>query len=148
MKKFTFKLQTLLNVKLSQEKEKTSELANQTRVCVALEDELNGMYARMNATAAEYNAKMERGGMSPGDAIAYTQGFRAARDNIAAQNERIKRAEKVRERIRGELQELMSERKMLEKFRENQHAEYLEEVKRDEAKQIDDFLSNKIAGEE
>ncbi|GHV20298.1 hypothetical protein FACS189425_10950 [Clostridia bacterium] len=146
MKKFRFTLQSLLGVKVSLEKQKTAELAEQSRIVRMLEDELADIKRRLNNSVAEFNRKMEQGGVPQGDAVSYSGGFRAARDHLAEQLKRITRAEKVREKLQKELTELMGERKMLEKIRERQYEEYLTEAAREDAKTMDDFLSNKISG--
>ncbi|GHU94167.1 hypothetical protein FACS1894208_04780 [Clostridia bacterium] len=148
MKKFRFTLQSLLGVKVSLEKQKTAELAEQSRVVRMLEGEFDETKRRLNNSVSEFNRKMEAGGMPQGDAVSYSGGFRAARDRLAEQLKRIMRAEEVREKLQKELTELMGERKMLEKIRERQYQEYLVEVAREDAKAIDDFLSNKISGGE
>lgn len=147
MKKFVFTLQALLNVKGSLEKQKKAELSEQNAVIKRLEDELEALYKRLEATVSEYNRKMQQGGMSPGDTAAYGSGFRAMYDKIREQVKRIQRAEAVKEKLQNELTELMGERKMLENLKEKQYFEYLEEVKRDDAKMIDDYLSTKLSGE-
>ena len=148
MRKFAFTLKSLLNVKISLEKQKTIELSDQNRRILLLEGELEALRARLRASTDEFNAKMEHGGgMRSGIAAAYSSGFRALHDRIIEQIEKIRRAVIVRERIMAELTELMGERKMLEKLREKQYQEYLEEVRREEAKIIDDYMSTKIIGD-
>ena len=147
MRKFVFTLQTLLNVKATLEKQKKTELAAQNLLIARLEDELAAMYARLDAAIAEYNAKMEAGGMSPGDAAAYGSGFRAMYDRIHEQHEKIESAERVRERMQRELTELLGERKMRENLRQKQFMEYMEELRREEAKAVDDYMSSKEARE-
>ena len=145
MKKFVFTLQTLLNVKATLEKQKKAELAEQNKIIMRLEDELAAMYARLDAVIKEYSAKMEAGGMSPGDAAAYGSGFRAMYDRIQRQHEKIERAVKAREQMQDELAVLLGERKALENLRQRQFMEYVEETKREDAKMLDDFMSSKEA---
>ncbi|MCL1820897.1 MAG: flagellar export protein FliJ [Oscillospiraceae bacterium] len=147
MRKFKFTLNTLLTVKISLEKQKSLELADQNRVILMLEIELDALKARLKASTNEYGEKMEKGGMSAGDIAAYSTGIRALFDRIAEQMESIRRAVKVKEKITDELITIMGERKMLENLKEKQYAEYLDEVRREDAKIIDDFMSTKIAGE-
>jgi flagellar FliJ protein len=145
MKRFRFTLQALLNVKTTLEKQKIGELAAQNQIIARLEDQLAEMYARLDAAVTEYNDKMAAGGMSPGDTAAYGSGFRAMYDRIREQHEKIARAQEVKEQIQRELTELMGERKMLENLREKQYQEYIEEVRREDAKVLDDFMSSKEA---
>lgn len=147
MKKFRFTLQSLLNVKMSLEKQKTAELADQNRIIKKLEGELDALNVRREKSAAEYAEKMERGGMSAGDVASYSAGIRALHERIIAQMEKIRRAILVKDKIMAELVELMGERKMLENLREKQYQEYLEEARREDAKIIDDFMSTKIIGD-
>lgn len=147
MKKFKFTLISLLNVKVSLEKQKTVELADQNRVILMLDMELDALRARLKASTNEYNQKMERGGMSAGDIAAYSTGIRALYDKIAEQQEKIRRAILLKDKITDELVALMGERKMLENLKEKQYQEYLEEARREDAKIMDDFMSTKIIGE-
>ena len=147
MRKFVFTLKSLLKVKISLENQKSIELSDQNRLIRRLEAELEALQARLRASTEEFNAKMERGGMSAGDAAAYSSGFRALHDRIIDQMDKIRRAIIVKERIMAELVELMGERKMLENLREKQYQEYLEEARREDAKIIDDFMSTKIIGD-
>jgi flagellar FliJ protein len=148
MKKFKFTLTALLNVKISLEKQKMLELADQNRIIIMLEQELDALKNRLNASTDEYNLKMERGGMSAGDVAAYGTGIRALFDRIDDQLEKIRRAVRVKERITDELVALMGERKMLENLKEKQYQEYLEEARREDAKIMDDFMSTKIIGDQ
>jgi len=148
MRRFKFSLITLLNVKITLEKQKMQELADQNRIIMQLEHELDALKERLNASTEEYSQKMERGGMSAGDIAAYSTGIRALFDRIADQLEKIRRAVRVKEQITEELVVLMGERKMLENLREKQYQEYLEEARREDAKIMDDFMSAKIIGEQ
>jgi len=148
MRRFKFTLTSLLNVKISLEKQKMLELADQNRIIIMLEQELDALKTRLNDSTDEYNLKMERGGMNAGDIAAYSTGIRALFDRIAGQLEKIRRAVKVKERITNELVALMGERKMLENLKEKQYQEYLEEARREEAKIMDDFMSTKIIGDQ
>lgn len=148
MKKFKFTLSTLLNVKISLEKQKTLELSDQNRIIIMLERELDALRVRLEASTEEFNQKMEKGGMSAGDVAAYSSGIRVLFDRISDQLEKIRRAVLVKEKITAELVALMGERKMLENLKEKQYQEYLDEGRREEAKILDDFMSTKIIGEQ
>jgi len=144
MKRFKFTLQSLLNVKLSLEKQQKSELAAAQARLDGFVRELADMETRLEAQRAEYDLQ---GGpaVRTFDLAARDIGFKALFERMDSQREKIRVAETERTRVRKQLTETMGERKMLEKLQEKQRERYQEEVRREEAKLMDDFMSHQLS---
>ncbi len=143
MKKFQFTLQSLLNVKVALEKQSKAELAAAEQRIQGFLRELADMETRHQLQIAQYNEKLRRG-VQAQDLTAYAIGFRATYEGFARQRKKIEAAEGEKNRIRKKLADVMGERKMLEKLKDKQLAEYNEAAAKENANMIDDFLSNKI----
>ena len=142
MKKFKFTLQSLLKVKESLEKQQKSDLAVAQARLDAFVRELGAMETRLAEQRAETG---KTGAVTSLQLAARDVGFRALYERIDLQKEKVSVAETERQRVRVRLTETMRERKMLEKLRETQQARYKEEVRREEAKAMDDYLSNQLS---
>ena len=144
MKKFKFTLHSLLEVKLALEKQKKSELAAAQARLDAFVRDLADMEARLEAQRAEASSPGGPGIKSL-DLAARDMGFKALFERMDIQREKIQVAEDERQRIRELLTETMRERKMLEKLREKQREQYREELHKEEAKVMDDYMSNQLS---
>ena len=144
MKKFKFTLHSLLNVKLSLEKQQKTELAAAQVRKEGFVRELAAMETRLAEQRAAHGAQ---GGppVSPFDLAARGIGFRALFDRMEEQREKIRVAEAERVRIQMKLTDTMGERKMLEKLKNKQLEQYREEARREEAVAMDDYLSNQLS---
>ena len=144
MKKFVFTMQSLLNVKSSLEKQAKADLADcQARLRLFLQ-EMDDIKHRAALKRNEFRDDMRRGGMTSFDMTTYFIGFRALQELVDAQQEKINICTKEKDRLQKKVVELMSERKMLEKLREKQREEYLEEAHAEDAKMMDDFMSYQV----
>jgi flagellar FliJ protein len=143
MKRFVFRLATLLRVKESLEKEQKAKLMEIRERLRRLEDELAAMRARQ-AELSEMYAKETRTGITGDRMQSYMFYFDHMRDTIVEQNERIREADEERLRRQDALLRTMKEIKTLNKLKETQYAEYLEEVAKEEEKAIGDIVSFKV----
>ena len=143
MKKFKFTLHSLLNVKLSLEKQQKTELAAAQARKDGFVRELAVMETRLAEQRAAYGV---RGGppVQPHDLAARDRGFKALFERMDEQREKIRVAEAERVRVQKKLADTMGERKMLEKLKEKQLEQYREEARREEAVVMDDYLSNQL----
>lgn len=147
MKKFAFTLQNLLNVKISLEKQAKAELADcQGRLRLLLQ-ELEDIHLRVAMRKNEWNEDMRRGGINSQDMATYFIGFRALQERIDLQKKKIDDCEKEKARLQKKVIDVMGERKMLENLKEKQREEYKALQKQEDAKIIDDFLSNQLGSQ-
>ena len=143
MKRFVFKLQTLLNIKLALEKEQKAKLME----CDALLNRLNGeLMALENAFEQMRQAFKQKSeaGMPVSEAQSFERGFEHSKDARAQKKDEIAAAEMERLQVRLQLVEIMREIKIFENLREKQYEAYLKEVKLEEDKLIGDILSYQI----
>lgn len=143
MKKFKFTLQSVLNLKNSIEKQQRAELAAADARIRALEEELAAINLRHAVTRERFNREI-REGISSTELLVYSTGFKVLRDKAAHQKRRILAAEEERRRIQLRLLETMKERKALEKLKARHLEEYREELRREDERIMDDFMSNKV----
>jgi len=144
MRKFKFTLQTLLNVKVALEKRYMGELADCEARIARFYKELEQLNHTIEAQKYKYINEMLNGGLHASDLETWSVGFRVMRERIQKQHKKIQAAEDERRLIQKRLVEVMRERKTLEKLRENQYEEYKIELKAEDAKMLDDFVSNRI----
>lgn len=144
MKKFAFTLQTLLNVRQMEEDRIKGELA-----------EANGELAR-RVTSRDVSLKekarceqallgdMKNGKVNVQSLEIYDNFFAYIRDLILRQSAAIEEQEaRVRE-IQDRLVRALQDKKALEKLKDKQYEAYLLDVKHEEDKTMDDFMSYKI----
>ncbi len=143
LKKFQFSMASLLTVKESLEKQLKGEIAEAEARIRQFEAQKHAVEVRLEEARAQHLEKIRQGC----DARELTRnqiGFNALYEKITACEEKIQVATVERNRIQVALVEAMTERKMLEKLREKQWDLYREEQKKEEAANIDDFLSSRI----
>ena len=146
MKRFVFKLQTLLNIKQSFEKEQLAKLLECDALIARLNGELAALRDSFEQMRLEYNQKAASG-MVVSSASNYVSGFEFLKDSIEAKKDEIAVAEADRLKIQLKLIEIKRDIKVYEKLREKQYEEYLKEVKLEEDNLIGDILSYKVTTE-
>jgi len=140
MKKFVFKLQTALDLKLKAEEMKKEELVTATDIykesCRVLE------YLKTRLAEIQNTVRGKQGEQFDVNEI------RRCQDYIPVINEHISQQALITEEhraameeVRGELVEIMKERKILEKLRTRHYQEYMREFLREEQKQIDEMAT-------
>ncbi|MDL2288048.1 flagellar FliJ family protein [Oscillospiraceae bacterium OttesenSCG-928-F05] len=144
MKRFRFTLQSLLGVKVALEKQRMAELAAVNQRLYALEAELLSMQERYSLHRSRFAAAGEEI-LSPTDLNIYAVGFEALREQMETQRTRILECEREKEKIQALVVEVMQERKMLEKLKEKQYSAYLDDVRRDDALQVGEFVASTLA---
>ena len=145
MKKFVFSLQSLLNYKLTVERQQKADLRKAQQALRELQDEeqrLLRAYAENERSLEEALRKNKNvvKALSEHDAF-----FRFLRDALIAVRERIVRAERVVAECQTRLIRTMREIKTYNKLREEQYREYLKEIQLEEEKEIGDLVSFNIA---
>ena len=141
MKAFSFTLQSVYDYKLTVEKKQKEDLRraqNALRLLREEEARLDASFARN----AELQAEVLRRGENIAEELprfdAYFTFLREAKERL---QERIVAAEAEKNRVMNLLIATMKEIKVFEKLREEQWNAYLEEVAREEAKEMSDLVS-------
>jgi flagellar FliJ protein len=143
MKKFVFTMQSLLGVKIALEKQVRAELAEARRRVERFRRELLEKQETLVRLRAEAERRARRG-VSVRELRLQNIGFNALFESLARQSRKVEVAEEEAGRVQRRLIDTMQERKILEKLREKQWTAYQEEIRREEALLIDDFLSNQL----
>lgn len=140
MKKFVFRLEFLLRVKLSLEKEQKAKLQEIQALLRSLEAELAAMRERQREQGIRFREESAKG-ISGERMAVYGHYFDHLRDAINEQIRRINEAREEKGRRQAALLRTMKEIKTLRKLRTAQYEEYLAEVAREEEKAIGDIVS-------
>lgn len=142
MKQFVFTLQALYDMQENMEKQLKLELhAIETELARHIEtlDTLNASYDKVKS---EYSGVVAEG-VAAVRIHQYGHFFERLRAVMLLEQGKINRLEKEKEHCREKLVHVRREKMLLEKIREEQYSEYLEERKKLQAKLMDDFVSYK-----
>lgn len=136
MKKFEWRLQRLLDIKIKQEEALRSELVTLTEKAVSV----RGAILQLKLSVQERLEQL--GELNGAERIAEQAFFMRYADSIRYKIEEMKQnlaeLERKRQEKIKEILDLRKRRKSLEQLRENSYMEYLEEVKKYEQNQLDD----------
>ena len=148
MKKFAFTLQSLLNYKLTVERQQKAELRRAQQTLQELQDEEK----RLLQAYADNERSLERALRENIDVVAalseHDAYFRYLRDALQAVREKIIRAERIVTECQTRLIRTMREIKTYDKLRTEQYQEYLKEIQAEEEKEIGDLVSYSIISED
>jgi flagellar export protein FliJ len=140
MKKFVFTLQSWYDMQLGLEKQHKLELKNIEAELVRRQNEQLKLGADFDRATGEYCSVVAKGVGAPRvkEFGLYFDSLKAA---MAAVQAEIVRLEKEKEQRMQKLVHVRKEIKLLDKLRESQHAEYMETVKKQHDKFVDDVVS-------
>lgn len=144
MKRFKFRLQPLLNIKQTLEKQIKNELAIVDQQLFKLEEELSALKREFLSSGEDYRNEMH-GGLSPQRMMWFTNYFAYLKDLMWAKRDEILEVKEQRRQIQLRLVAVMREIKVLEKLKENHYRQYLKEVQMEEEKELGDIMSYKAS---
>jgi len=142
MAAYKFRLQKLLNYKVSIEEEKKNELNKASK---RLEEEKNKLLAvkqKLNEMNSTFHEKTSLG-MSVNELKLLANYIDYYKRSIKEQKIKIRMAEDYLSTCRGELIKATQEKKMVEKLKEIDYGKYLYEEQKKEEKLVDDLVSFK-----
>lgn len=131
MAKFTFRLQTVLNLKVRLEQQQKNAFATARRRLDEEEEKLNNLYIRLDGYEEEGRV-MRSETLHIQDILDNETAIDKVKDYIEDQKAQVRLAEMKLEEERVKLVEAMRERKTYEKLRENAYAEWQESEKHEE----------------
>ncbi len=143
MKKFVFTLQSVLNVKRAQEKQRLGELSECNARIHEHEALLQDCLDHEREQNAQYLRELEEG-MTPFWLQSWGWAQRTIRERIEYEKKVLEQAEGERARIRKALIAAMQERKMLEKLREKQWEEYRSEERKENEAAVSEFIGHSV----
>ncbi len=140
MKQFVFTLQALYDMQESAEKQVKMQIAAieaELAQCLA---EIETLNARFDVAKNEYCSAMA-GGVQAIRLKNYGHFFERLRAVIMLQQGKARQLEGEKEKCLQKLVHIRREKMLLDKLREEQYQEYQSELKKHQAKLIDDFVS-------
>ena len=145
MKKFVWRLQRLLGIKMKQEESMRAELVAITERAVLLQGQIMMQKTILRRILAEMEEK--EGSQRLAEQEFFFKYAHISDERIKQLEEQLAEVEKLRRKKIKELMEIRKYRKALEKLRENAKAEYLIEQNACEQKDLDEKTSMSIARE-
>ena len=140
MKKFRFKLETLLGVTRRKKEDAERLFAEATRKLEEERARLVDLLQEMQRVQAEYTEQTREGKrISVGRLMTYTSYVNWKREQIEAQQQAIMQAQAERQKRLTELLALLSKLKSIEQLKEKRWQQYKEEVLFEESKQLDEI---------
>ena len=140
MKKFRFKLETLLSVTRRKKEDAERLFAEATRRLEEERARLTELLQEMQRVQAEYAEQTKEGKrISVGRLMTYTSYVNWKREQIEAQQQAIMQAQAERQKRLKELLALISKLKSIEQLKEKRWQQYKEEVLFEESKQLDEI---------
>jgi len=135
MKKFKFRLQTLLNIR---EREIQYELAKIIRLQNLEREKQTELRRRIEEQKTLFGDKLRKGTYSSNEAVLFERFVDVSLRAIDSAEERIKGMEPQIQEVRSRLIEASRERKVVEKLRDRKKAEHAYEVNKELAKENDE----------
>ena len=131
MAKFSFRLQSVLNLKVRLEEQQRNNFSAARKRLDDEEEKLKALYERKDFYEEEGRAMRDKV-LNIQDILDNETAIIRVKEYIDEQKAQVRLAEKRLEEERVKLVEMMKERKMYERLREKAFEEYLEEEKHDE----------------
>ncbi len=142
MAKFFYRMQNILNIKYKLEEQAKQEYREIQIRLNSENDVLIEFILRKNHYIDEYK-RLTRSVLEILEIEQCKNAIIIMEDNINAQKEKIRKIEIELELSRQKLNEVMQDRKVHEKLKENQFEEFLKEINSQEMKEIDELVSYK-----
>ena len=144
MKKFTFRLQVVLDIKEKLLEEKLLELAKVQRglqEAVQKQKELEGYQLEINN--ALLRVFQSGNDLDLNEVQRYKDFINKLIVDISNQKVVIQNVQKLLELKRKEVNEILKEKKVLEKLKENQKKKYYQELEHNTRKELDDITTSR-----
>jgi flagellar FliJ protein len=138
MKKFKFRLQTLLHIREVREREIQYELAKIVSLQNREREKQAALRQRIEEQKSLFGAKLKRGSYSAGEAILFERFVDVSLRAISAAEERIKSMEPQIQEVRSRLVEASRARKVVEKLKDRRLSQYNYELNRELGKENDE----------
>lgn len=146
MKKFQFRLQSLLRYKRHLEQVAKQEMARAVADVLACEQRIIQLQNEKSSAADQLDTLVEKG-IGAGQFNRYRQFITGTDQTIIFERNRKTELEKILDEKRQTLKQKTIDKKSLERLREKQEREYTHEMLREEQKGLDEIASLKTARE-
>ncbi len=139
MRRFQFKLQTLLDLRMAREKEIQNELSRLINIQNLERIKQEDYRSRIASEHEKFNQKIKDGEYSYSVALMFERFVDFANRVIVNAQKKIESMEPEIQSVREKLLEASRERKVIEKLKEKRWEEYLYELNRETQKENDDI---------
>lgn len=146
MKKFQFRLQSLLKYKRHLEQVAKQEMAKAVADILTCEQRITGLQKDRISATEQLDSQVEKG-MGAGRFNRYREFITALDQSIILERNKKNELEKILDDKREALKQRTIDKKSLERLREKQAREYTHEMIREEQKSLDEIASLKTARE-
>ncbi|MBO5948320.1 flagellar export protein FliJ [bacterium] len=144
MKKYTFRLQTVLDIKVNKLNEKLVELAQVQQILSAEEEKLANLKSRKNVAYEELIQIYSLEKALDIQEVCNYKGFLGKIEiEIKQQEDRIENVMFFVKQKQTEVNQALKEKKILEKLKEKEKNAYYQEFIKQEAKELDDLASTR-----
>ena len=140
MTRFSFRLESILQIKIKLEEQAKMEFAAAKMRLNEEEDKLQALKDRKEAYEQELK-RLYMGNLDVRRINSTSAAIEVTETQINKQAFAVKRAEKKVAAASDKLSTVMQERKSMEKLKENKLAEYMREYNEEESKQTDELIS-------
>jgi flagellar FliJ protein len=140
MPKFTFKLQSYLDLKVKMEDSRKMEYGKAVAELTARREEETRLINERSGVTAKFRDSVAQG-MHPAEARRFNDYLAFLKESITLQKKAVAEAEEEAERKRVALVEAMRGRKAIETLKDRRYEEYQEEQKLAEQKLTDEIVS-------
>ncbi|MBQ5933047.1 MAG: flagellar export protein FliJ [Lachnospiraceae bacterium] len=140
MTKFTFRLESILSIKLKLEEQAKMEFGAAKMKLSEEQDKLEGLYNKKSGYENDLK-KLYSEDLDIKRINGTARAIEIVDEQIKLQKYAVKRAEKQVDLATQKLNTVMQERKSMEKLKEKRFAEYMREYNEEESKQTDELIS-------
>lgn len=137
---FRYKMQSILDIKLKMETQAKQEFA-QAKLVLDREEEKHEMLCKRKQEYELYAQELLSGKLDVQEINQNNVAIIRTQEAIEEQKKRVFKAEKLLEKAREKLQEVVQERKVQESLKEKAFEAFLQEEKQQESKEIDQLTS-------
>jgi flagellar FliJ protein len=140
MKQFVFTLQPLYDMQESIEKQYKMQMSEIEAELVKRLNDLDVLSSNFERMKGEYCEAMAAG-VQAVKIKEYGHFFERLKAVMGLVQDKIASLEKEKEKCLSKLVQARREKKLLDKVRENQYSEYMDEIKKEQDKLVDDLIS-------
>jgi flagellar FliJ protein len=141
---FKFRLQTVLNIKMQKENSLKNELGKAMQRLEVEKKNLSSIIIEMENCIDNFNSESSKG-VTVDRLREFSAYIPVLKEHVQIQKERVKYAEQDVDNIRVILIKAVQEREILDKLKEKQYKEYMEEQVKKEQKVVDEIVSYKYS---
>ena len=142
MKKFRFKLETLLKVTRMNKETAQVALATATKKLEEARSQLQTLLEEMAQGHKDYDELTSKGTITVGTLMTYNSFFNWKRTQIENQQQEIIKCQSERQQRVRELVAIVNKLKSIEQLKEKRRREYIEEMLAEEQKMLDEIGLN------